>query len=684
MNLKAFITISLLLLCTQAMAAKKEFSSPLIEEALSLADRADAIEALEAAVQTSSVQSDEEQTLVMLHAGEQRRLTGDLKMARAWFKEVIKTAENDALKAAAELGMALTLVAQEPEESLVTLKKTAERHALDTQNADRYLVLAQHAAKNEQSSTLRDVSRKALQYGASDRSVADRIQARLDALNSGDHSEAAMPVSPTGTNPIAQAEAAFYQGNLELADSLLKTILEVSLDTEQTAAQFLQRRMNEDFKLQPDKIGVLLPLSGKYEAAGRQVRQSLELGFSDQATTRTLVFKDSGSGAETATAAIEDLVLKEGVIAVIGPLLTDETEAVVKAAEALRIPLVSLSQAMDTPEEHEWVVQAMMTPQHQADRLGRYLMETLGMSTFAIFAPDSNYGRKAATLFTEYVQEHGGSITVHETYDTTATDLVPFAQTLGRKDYEGRKREFIELKRKAQNTNANPNRVVLPPVIDFEALFIPDSASRLPLACAALAYEEFPMGDFQTTKDGPIIPLVGLSSWNNSSLITAGGPYTRGSFFTDVFITQPTKKEPEEATSDDSPQAEPTAEAETETVELDPKTDFISYYRAKIGRTPTAREAIIYDAGALIGQAALSEASTPAHFLTAIYGVEVEGSVTGAQRFDPQTQSIALDIRVLTITRDAIVEASLEPPLDEEQVIEPSEQSTEQEVSVPE
>ena len=58
---------------------------------------------------------------------------------------------------------------------------------------------------------------------------------------------------------------------------------------------------------------------------------------------------------------------------------------------------------------------------------------------------------------------------------------------------------------------------------------------RVPLACAALAYEEFPMGDFQPIPDNPAIPLLGLSGWNQAKLTQSGGPYVRGSRFVDIY-----------------------------------------------------------------------------------------------------------------------------------------------------
>ncbi len=43
--------------------------------------------------------------------------------------------------------------------------------------------------------------------------------------------------------------------------------------------------------------------------------------------------------------------------------------------------------------------------------------------------------------------------------------------------------------------------------------------------------------DRTCARDGATVPLLGLSSWNNTKLVHSGGPYARSSIFVDVFLS---------------------------------------------------------------------------------------------------------------------------------------------------
>jgi ABC-type branched-subunit amino acid transport system substrate-binding protein len=259
------------------------------------------------------------------------------------------------------------------------------------------------------------------------------------------------------------------------------------------------------------------------------------------------------------------------------------------------------------------------------------------MKRFAIFAPTTPYGEHATALFEDAVTERGGEVTVSETYDPTATDLLPFARALGRKDYENRKRELYDLRKEAEEKGGNPDRVVLPPQLDFQALFLPDNAVRVPLACAALAYEEFPMGDFRPTKDSPYIPLLGLSGWNNANLVTQGGPYARTGLFPDVWNV-------------------PVLSAEDTSWSLDAVGQaFVEAYRADTGRTPTPLEAIVSDTGRLVAAAARSDADSREAFRDAFFTLDVPDTVTGMTQVNPETHRTNPSIEIYTLTKDQIM-----------------------------
>lgn len=617
----------LAMLPTSARAGKRLPEPDVVEDAAAFAttDRDKAARLLEDAAANGAV-SEAELPTVWLHAGEQRRLLGETDAAHRHFREA-EGKGSGAVRTAARLGLAL-LDAVDGLDSRVAglLTEASDKEVLPSQNADRYLLLAIHAADTGDTKRQRDYARRALLSSREDADVAARVEAGLAGLET----EAARTEAPAEGTPgqseedslITRAEAAWNAGDSARALTLLDKA-EASGNPAEAMAAKAFRRAVEAGTPNAGIIGVLLPLSGKYEIAGKQVQQALELGFGR--TRLELRFVDSGSTAETAVAALEELVLDTGVIAVAGPLLTDTSESVRAAAEDMRVPLVSLSQALEIREGGEFLVQGQVTPLAQVRALLDHVVGKQGLTTFAVFAPDNNYGHTATEAFQAEAAARGATVTIVEFYDAAATDLIPFASKLGRKDYEARAAEFRELKRVTKEKGGNPDRVVLPPELDFQALFVPDNHKRVPIACAALAYEEFPIGEFQVEKDGATIPLLGLSGWNHPDLVTRGGLYTRGSFFVDTFW----RAEPDE----------------------DP---FVQEYRTATGRTPTALEAGAYDVGQLLRAAASSEAKTRAAFRDALLDATLDAGVSGLKGVD-DTGAAERSFHVLTMNKDAIV-----------------------------
>ena len=550
------------------------------------------------------------------------------------------------------------------------LRSISENSALETQNADRYLVLAVEAQTSGNKKQLGQYTKKALHFAKADPAVLDRVErtfapksvAKASTIESASPEQRA-PEPPSTLLPeqtmtgLERAERAFEAGDTELVERLANEIITVGENEEEVlVAQYLIKRLNAP--VDPNKIAVILPFTDKYEAVGAQFRQAIEFGYlGDDEPTRKLVFVDSGATPESVIEAVEKAALEHGVIAAIGPLLSEQTDAAVRTANALRMPLISLSQALDDTAEADWSFQAMLNTRVQVDALLDYVSGELEMKNFAVFAPDNAYGHRAATVFTEAVNEREGQVTVEHFYEATATDLIPFAKEFGRKDYEERAQEYRELRELAEDNGRDPNKVVLPPTIDFDAIFIPDNVSRIPLACAALAYEEFPMGEFQTSKDGPIIPLLGLSGWNHPAMVARGGPYARGSYFTDVYQV-PVPPTDEEALTAQEPEKDP-ADIEQPMTQEERLDQFVADYKDRTGRSPKSLEVVTVDAGRLVAAAAASEAKTRAEFREALLNVTLEESLTGAVGFNEDTRVATRVVQILTITKDGILPARL-------------------------
>ena len=120
---------------------------------------------------------------------------------------------------------------------------------------------------------------------------------------------------------------------------------------------------------------------GRGDPAGRS---ALALG---EGSGVKLVIRDTRGEPDGAAAAIEQLALDEGAIAVVGGVTNAEAERAAATAEELAVPFISLSKQEDVTDAGPHVFQNMLTAGAQARALADLFMGQRGMSRFAIMYP---------------------------------------------------------------------------------------------------------------------------------------------------------------------------------------------------------------------------------------------------------------------------------------------------------
>jgi ABC-type branched-subunit amino acid transport system substrate-binding protein len=163
------------------------------------------------------------------------------------------------------------------------------------------------------------------------------------------------------------------------------------------------------------------------------------------------------------------------------------------------------------------------------------LMGRRGWANFAVANPNTSFGIGAARAFTAQVEARGGHVTATTEYDAAAKDFRSVGKVLGKKDYKARQSEFWAAQSALKRAGGDPAKATLRPLIDYEAIFVPDGYQRAALLASALAFEEFPIGSFRPRQDDAPLGLVGLNAWNNPEWARRGGDYVRDSIFVDAF-----------------------------------------------------------------------------------------------------------------------------------------------------
>ncbi len=303
-------------------------------------------------------------------------------------------------------------------------------------------------------------------------------------------------------------------------------------------------------------LGVALPLSGGFAAYGEESLQGalIAAGFFAKAGSLppgvAIEVRDTAGSAAGAAAAIRALAADPAVLGVVGPLTGDEAEAAAAAADAAGLPLLTLSRREGLEAGRRSVFPLALSPRVEAELVAEYATATLGLRRFAILYPDDSYGHAVRAAFWDAVEARGGEVVgvvryAPSTPDFSTTirrlvgfDLLPAEAIAAVKEREAlRKRAkrlapkaAAELRAEADALTA-PDGSPLPPYVDFEALFIPDSYENVGLIAPHLAFQ----GVLGTR-------LLGTSGWNHPDLLRLGGRHVDGAIFPSGFFagsTQP-------------------------------------------------------------------------------------------------------------------------------------------------
>lgn len=390
--------------------------------------------------------------------------------------------------------------------------------------------------------------------------------------------------------------------------------------------------------VKPRTIGVLLPLSGRHRQYGELGLQAIKQAFRNSKVE--LAVRDTKSDGVHAASMAEELALEEGAIAIIGPLFSYAAEPAGAKAQQLGIPLMTISVAEGLPSIGPYVFRNGLTNKAQAEALVRWAMDVKGFKTFAILYPRHPYGRELLNLFWDEVEKRKGEIRGVESYamgDTTFSSqvkrLVARDQLNRRHDYKKAKEECDEQPDPYRRARCQDDVVKnLKPIVDFEALFIPDYYQNVSMISAALAFEDIIVEQdtrrlriIEKTLGRKVKPVVllGASGWHSEKLLEHADRNVENAVFTDAFF----------AGADDKRVA-----------------GFVRRYRKKHGREPRLYpEALLYDTARIFRSVVESKAPQNREaFRAALREIHDFPGVTGKISFAKGTDA-ERDVKLIQI-----------------------------------
>ncbi len=396
--------------------------------------------------------------------------------------------------------------------------------------------------------------------------------------------------------------------------------------------------------VRPNVIGVAVPLSGPYKRWGDAILQGI--GIALEGSQVKLAVRDTRGEPDGAAAALEALALQEGAIVVVGGITNAESERAASTAEELQLPFVSLSRQEGLTEAGPHVFQNMLTAKAQARALAEFAMGRRGMKRFAIMYPSISYGVELANAFWDEVEARGGEVRGAETYAADRTTFTPLVKDLVGKLFLDERTDWQEQQREIAQKEKDPfrrrkalekAREKLPPITDFDAIFIPDFASNVRLIAPSLAVEDVLTQTCEpaevekikkTTGRTELVPvqLLGANGWNDPSLfdMSPGGPgrHVRCAVMVDGFFASSARPETKR---------------------------FVEAYGKKYaGQTPTILEASAHDAGRMARQLLETRLGTREAFRDALAALKgfhgATGEITMGPRRTPEKELFFLTV----------------------------------------
>ncbi|MEO8703971.1 MAG: penicillin-binding protein activator [Kofleriaceae bacterium] len=252
----------------------------------------------------------------------------------------------------------------------------------------------------------------------------------------------------------------------------------------------------------PGLVGAVLP-GGKPTKAGDGAIAGLGLAGGAAGGSGVVAIEiRQTTDANEAALAVEDLA-KRGVIAVIGPIDGPSVDKAGGRAEGLGIPLLSLSGRPEERTTGRWVFHMRHSAEARARALAKRALAA-GIKSFAILAPEDNYGKSVTAAFVDELGRGGGAVASKVTYPADTKSFVKYAKQLSGK---------------------------------WDALFVPDEAKQLALIAPAVSATKQipkPFGTKRTTGGRPIL-LMSTAEELTGAFIADAGMHADGAWLAPGF-----------------------------------------------------------------------------------------------------------------------------------------------------
>ena len=166
---------------------------------------------------------------------------------------------------------------------------------------------------------------------------------------------------------------------------------------------------------EPIRIGAVLPFSGGVELYGQQAKLGLDLAVKDINAAGGIlgrpievIYADDKTRPASAAAATHELIERDGVVAVVGPITSANLNAIAPVAESLKTPLLYATN-FEGGKCSRYVFAFSTVPNQELGQLLPYMNQTFGNSYFLLGA-DRVWPHQMFDIAQPLIEKLGGKV----------------------------------------------------------------------------------------------------------------------------------------------------------------------------------------------------------------------------------------------------------------------------------
>jgi urea transport system substrate-binding protein len=179
---------------------------------------------------------------------------------------------------------------------------------------------------------------------------------------------------------------------------------------------------------EPIRVGAVLPFSGGVELYGQQAKLGLDLALKDinaaggiLGRSVEVIYADDKTRPASAVTAVHELIERDGVVAVVGPITSQNLNAIAPVAASLKTPLLYATN-FEGGKCDRYVFSFSTVPNQDLGQLLPYMSKTFGNSYFLLGA-DRVWPHQMFDIAQPLIEKLGGKVVGKQYTLGTETDF---------------------------------------------------------------------------------------------------------------------------------------------------------------------------------------------------------------------------------------------------------------------